>query len=124
LRVLKAGGKLISISGPPDPEFGRQIGTPPLVKGVMRMLSSGVRRKAKSRGVDYSFLFMKASGSQLHEITRLFDAGVIRPVIEFRGEASRDHIRQPGRRRVDGRPRHFDGGDGQGRHHLHQGHGP
>jgi NADPH:quinone reductase-like Zn-dependent oxidoreductase len=26
LRVLKPGGKLISISGPPDPEFARYLG--------------------------------------------------------------------------------------------------
>lgn len=82
LRVLKAGGKLISISGPPDPEFAREIGAPWFVKLIVRMLSSGVRRRAKSRGVGFSFLFMKASGSQLREITRLFDAGVIRPVVD------------------------------------------
>jgi NADPH:quinone reductase-like Zn-dependent oxidoreductase len=82
LRVLKSGGKLISISGPPDPEFGKVSGAPGFVKLVMRLLSSGIRRRAKSRGVSYSFLFMKANGSQLREITRLLDAGVIRPVVD------------------------------------------
>jgi alcohol dehydrogenase len=82
LRVLKRGGKLISISGPPDPEFGRESGAPGFVKLVMRLLSSGIRRKARSRGVGYAFLFMKANGSQLREITRLFDAGIIRPVVD------------------------------------------
>lgn len=82
LRILKAGGKLISISGPPDPEFGCEIAASGFVKLVMRLLSSGIRRKAKNRGVSFSFLFMKANGSQLREITRLFDAGVIRPVID------------------------------------------
>ena len=32
--------------------------------------------------MDYRFLFMRAEGSQLREITRLVDAGVIRPVID------------------------------------------
>jgi len=82
LRVLKRGGKLISISGPPDPEFGRDIKAPGFVRGVMRLLSSGIRRKAERRGVRYSFLFMKANGSQLREVTRLLDAGVIRPVVD------------------------------------------
>ena len=82
LRVLKGGGKLISISGPPDPAFGAEISAPGFVKLVMRLLSSGVRRKAKSRGVGYSFLFMKASGRQLGEIARILDAGAIRPVID------------------------------------------
>jgi len=82
LRVLKGGGQLISISGPPDPEFGREIGAPGFVKLVMRLLSWGIRRKAKGRGVGFSFLFMKANGSQLREITRLFEAGAIRPVVD------------------------------------------
>ena len=82
LHVLKPGGKLISISGPPDPAFGKESSAPVFVKLVMRLLSSGIRRRAKNRGVDYTFLFMKASGSQLREITRLFDAGAIRPVMD------------------------------------------
>jgi NADPH:quinone reductase-like Zn-dependent oxidoreductase len=82
LRVLKPGGKLISISGPPDPAFGKEIKAPGFVRLVMRLLSAGVRRKAQGLGVDFSFLFMKANGSQLRELTRLFDAGVVRPVVD------------------------------------------
>ena len=82
LRVLKRGGKLVSISGPPDPDFGEDIAAPVLVKLVMRALSSGIRRRAKARGVSYAFLFMKANGSQLREITRLIEAGAIRPVLD------------------------------------------
>ncbi len=82
LRVLKRGGKLISISGPPDPAFADRIGAAGLVKLVVRLLSAGIRRRAKSRGVDYAFLFMRANGRQLREITRLLEAGAIRPVID------------------------------------------
>ena len=82
LNVLKPGGKLISISGPPDAEFGMEINAPGFVKLVMRLLSSGIRRKAKRRGVNFSFLFMRANGSQLREMTRLFDAGFVRPVVD------------------------------------------
>ena len=82
LRTLKRGGKLISISGPPDPAFGRKIGAPGFVRLVMRMLSAGVRRNARRRDIDYGFLFMKADGNQLREITRLIEAGAIHPVID------------------------------------------
>jgi alcohol dehydrogenase len=82
LRVLKSGGKLISISGPPDPQFGEQIRSPWFVRLVMRLLSFGIRRKARRRNVTYSFLFMKASGRQLREIARLIESGVIRPVVD------------------------------------------
>jgi alcohol dehydrogenase len=82
LDVLRGGGKLISISGPPDPDFGRDIAASGVVRLVMRMLSAGIRRRARARGIAYSFLFMKASGAQLQEIARLIDAGAIRPVID------------------------------------------
>lgn len=82
LRVLKAGGRLISISGPPDPAFAEQFNLNPFLKLVMRLLSSGVRKKAKALGVNYSFLFMRAHGKQLSEISTLIESGVIRPVVD------------------------------------------
>ena len=82
LSVLKPGGKLISISGPPDPGFAEEIKAPWFVKQVMRVLSLGIRRKAKRRGVGFSFLFMKASGSQLRQITPLIESGAIRPGVD------------------------------------------
>jgi alcohol dehydrogenase len=47
-----------------------------------RLLSYGVRAHAKRRQVDYSFLFMRANGGQLAEITDLIDSGIIRPVVD------------------------------------------
>jgi len=82
LRVLKPGGTLISISGPPDPAFAKGIGAPWFVNLVVRMLSSRVRKRAARRGLRYFFLFMRASGHQLREITSLMNAGVIRPVVD------------------------------------------
>ena len=82
LAVLKPGGKLISISGPPDPAFAREIGASWIVRQALRALSWKIRRRARKHGVDYSFLFMRADGAQLAEIAKLVDAGSIRPVID------------------------------------------
>jgi NADPH:quinone reductase-like Zn-dependent oxidoreductase len=82
LRVLKPGGALISISGPPDPAFVRELPVPWFVKIIARLLSYGVRKEASRRGLNYSFLFMRANGQQLREITRHIEAGAIRPVID------------------------------------------
>ncbi|ENN84330.1 putative zinc-binding protein oxidoreductase [Rhizobium freirei PRF 81] len=82
LRVLKPGGKLISISGPPDPAFARQSSSGWLLRQVMRLLSAGIRRKSKRHGVTYSFVFMTANGAQLDQITSLIEAGAIRPVMD------------------------------------------
>jgi NADPH:quinone reductase-like Zn-dependent oxidoreductase len=82
LRVLKPGGIAIGIAGPPDPDFARQLGLRPPLRLVMALLSLKTRRAARRLGVRYSFLFMRASGAQLGEITKLIDAGVLRPVVE------------------------------------------
>lgn len=82
LKVLKPGGKLISISGPPDVAFAKEIGLSWFFKIIMRLLSFSIKQKAKKLNVDYSFLFMKAEGKQLTEITKLIEAGIIKPVID------------------------------------------
>ncbi|MGH7962058.1 MAG: NADP-dependent oxidoreductase [Burkholderiales bacterium] len=82
LRVLKPGGKLISISGPPDPDFAKDIGSTWIVGLAMRLLSYRIRRSAKRHHVSYSFLFMRPSGDQLREIGSLIDSGAIRPVVD------------------------------------------
>jgi len=82
LRILKPNGKVISISGPPDVDFAKQIGAPWFVKLIMKILSSGIRKKAKRLRVNFSFLFMRAEGNQLSEITLLINAGIIKPVMD------------------------------------------
>jgi NADPH:quinone reductase-like Zn-dependent oxidoreductase len=82
LRVLKPGGQLISISGPPDAAFARSIGASWVLRMMMGVLSYGIRSKAKRRQAHFSFLFMRANGDQLSEITSLIDDGIIRPVVD------------------------------------------
>jgi len=82
LRVLKPDGKLISISGPPDPDFATDIGSTWILRLAMRLLSYRIRRRAKRHHVSYSFLFMRPSGDQLREIGSLIDSGIIRPVVD------------------------------------------
>ena len=82
LQVLKPGGKLVSISGAPDPEFAAEMGLGWVMQQVMRLLSYRVRRQAKRLGVSYTFLFMKPSGEQLRSIGALIDSGVLRPVVD------------------------------------------
>ena len=81
LGVLRPGGLVIGINGPPDPAFASQLGKP-LLRPVMALLSRRIRRLARRNRVTYSFLFMRADGSQLREIAALADAGVLRPVID------------------------------------------
>jgi NADPH:quinone reductase-like Zn-dependent oxidoreductase len=82
LLVLKPGGHLISISGPPTPAFAEARGLAWPLKQVLRLLSLGIRNKAKKHGSHYSFVFMRADGAQLRQITSLVESGAIRPVVD------------------------------------------
>jgi NADPH:quinone reductase-like Zn-dependent oxidoreductase len=82
LQVLKPGGTVISVTGPPDPAFAKEIGANPVIRLAIAALSFRIRRRARRHKVTYSYLFMKASGDQLRELTALIDAGIIRPVVD------------------------------------------
>ena len=81
MTVLKPGGLAISVVGPPDPAFAAQVGKP-LLRPVMALLSSKVRRRARRLGVRYSFLFMRADGARLATLAGLYDTGALRPVLD------------------------------------------
>lgn len=81
-RILKSGGKVVSISGPPDTDFAKEIGLSWFMKTAIFFLSRKAKKQAKKLNVDYSFLFMQANGKQLSEIGKLIEAGVIRPIID------------------------------------------
>lgn len=105
LRVLKPGGKLVSISGPPDPDFARDLGSSWMLRQVMRLLSYRIRKKARHHRVSYSFLFMKANGDQLRQIGRLIDSGSIRPVVDrvFAFESTNEALAYVERGRAKGK---------------------
>jgi NADPH:quinone reductase-like Zn-dependent oxidoreductase len=82
LQILKPGGHLISISGPPTPAFAVARGLAWPFRQVLRLLSFGIRNKAKKNGGQYTFVFMRADGAQLREITSLIESGAIRLVVD------------------------------------------
>lgn len=81
LRVLRRGGRVVGISGPPDPTFAREAGLNPVLRLAITALSRKVRKQAARLGVAYEFLFMAPSGEQLREIAALVDSGVLRPQV-------------------------------------------
>ncbi|MDR6490636.1 alcohol dehydrogenase [Paraburkholderia terricola] len=105
LRVLKPGGKLIGIAGPPDPDFAKEIGASLFLKTAMRFLSYRIRKAAKRHDVSYSFLFMRANGEQLGQIAALVDAGAIKPVIDrvFPFESTNEALAYVEKGRVKGK---------------------
>lgn len=78
IATLKQGGIAIGIAGPPDPAYAESNNAPAVIKLVIKLLSSKVRKAAKSRSTSYKFLFVTANGSQLERIAHLVEQGIIR----------------------------------------------
>ncbi|MEI4279291.1 NADP-dependent oxidoreductase [Klenkia terrae] len=80
--VLRRGGQVVGVKGPPDRAFAKSLGLSPVLQTVMGVLSLRTNRRARKAGVRYSFLFMHSSGAQLEQIAALVDDGVLRPVVD------------------------------------------
>jgi len=82
MQILKSGGKIVSISGPPDMNYAKENNLSFFMKTAIYFLSRKVRKIAHKLNIHYSFLFMEANGKQLSEITKLVEDGKIHPVID------------------------------------------
>ncbi|KQN62916.1 MULTISPECIES: NADP-dependent oxidoreductase [unclassified Erwinia] len=81
-RILKPGGKIISLIGPLDAAFARERGLNVVLRLVFGLMSRKIMRLAKQRGLTYSFLFVDPDGGQLSQISKLIEAEQIIPVVD------------------------------------------
>ncbi len=82
LKILKPGGTLVTLSGPPTPEFAKEIGLGWHLQILTSLLSLSARRTAKKLNVNFKFLYMRAEGNQLGEIAKLIEADNIKPTVD------------------------------------------
>ena len=81
-KLVKRGGAVISLSGPPDRDFARREGAGWLVRMVLWLMSRKVYAASAEAGASYCWFFTEPSGDQLREIAALVDSGAIKPVID------------------------------------------
>ncbi len=81
-KVVKRGGAVISLSGPPDRDFARREGKGFLVRAAVWLMSRKVYAASAEAGASYCWFFTEPSGEQLREIAGLVDGGAIKPVID------------------------------------------
>jgi alcohol dehydrogenase len=79
---VKAGGVVVSIGSTPSAAFARSWGLNPLIVLVIRAMSRKATAAARRHGARFEYLFMRADGAQLSEITRLLERGAIKPLVD------------------------------------------
>lgn len=80
--ILKPGGHLLSVVGPPDYKFAKSLGLNVFLKCLCTLLGWKVTKLSKKTGTNYTFVFAESSGKQLTEIATLVESGKIRPVVD------------------------------------------
>jgi len=81
-KVVKRGGAVISLSGPPDRDFARREGAGLLVRVAVWLMNRKVYAACEKAGASYCWFFTEPNGDQLREIAGLVEAGAIKPVID------------------------------------------
>src|SRR5881396_3785047 len=79
---VKAGGVVVSIGSTPSAAFARSWGLNPIIVLAIMVISRKATAAARRHNARYEYLFMRADGPQLGEITRLVERGVIKPLVD------------------------------------------
>jgi NADPH:quinone reductase-like Zn-dependent oxidoreductase len=80
--ILKRGGHLLSVVGPPDAKFAKKAGLNLFLQLLCGLLAWKVSKLSKKTGAQYTFVFAKPDGRQLDEIRILVENGKIKPVVD------------------------------------------
>lgn len=81
-KIIKPGGKVVSIAGLPNKQFGKEFGVPLWKQFAFGFVTRKLTKLEKQTGVSYTFLFMKPSGAQLDVLSQLIESDTIKPVID------------------------------------------
>jgi alcohol dehydrogenase len=81
-KVVKRGGTVISLSGPPDRDFARREGAGMLVRVAVWLMGRKVYAASEKAEAAYCWFFTESNGEQLRDIAALIDRGAIKPVID------------------------------------------
>jgi len=79
---VKAGGVVVSIGNTPSAAFARSWGLNPILVLAIKVISRKATAAARRHKARFEYLFMRADGAQLAEITRLVEQGAIKPLVD------------------------------------------
>lgn len=106
LSVLRKGGRLLSLRSIPNRKYAERNGLPFFKKWLVTAAGAYFDYKAWKQGKEYRFMFVRADGQQLEEVTRIVEKNHIRPKISsqtFTIEQTADALRYQSQGHPDGK---------------------
>lgn len=73
-RILKEGGRLVSLRGLPNGRFARRAGLPAMKRALFGIAGRKFDKMAARKNQTYDFVFVHEDGAQLAQVARLFPA--------------------------------------------------
>lgn len=84
LSVIRPGGRLLSLRAVPNKRFTKNHNLPFWKRKLFSIVGAKYDRLAMKHGVNYHFMFVRADGTQLKEITKIIEDNNLVPTIEPR----------------------------------------
>jgi NADPH:quinone reductase-like Zn-dependent oxidoreductase len=81
-KVIKNGGKVVSISGPLDSVTAQAFGLNPIIRFVLAVQRRKITKALKAKSALYRFLLMNPDGAQLRDLADMITSNTIRPVVD------------------------------------------
>jgi len=81
-RVVRRGGRIVSIASIPDPETIRDMEVALPIRAALWLANWPFRRLASRYGVNYRYWFMRPDGKQLDILADLVRQGRLKPIID------------------------------------------
>lgn len=81
-RVLRPGGRLVTVVGMPDRAFAKAMGLPAPLGWLFHWMNRNQRAMAQRSGTNFDYLFMRPCGKQLAQIADLIAQDVVKPVLD------------------------------------------
>jgi NADPH:quinone reductase-like Zn-dependent oxidoreductase len=105
IRVVKRGGKIITIAGHHDDATLKKVGVAKLFRILFQIKGSLLMLRIKRKDVYYKHVWSYPNQESLNYITKLIEAGEIRPVIDrvFRFEEAINALRYLQSKRAKGK---------------------
>jgi NADPH:quinone reductase-like Zn-dependent oxidoreductase len=80
--VIKPGGSVVSVAGPPDREFIEKFAKGFMLRTAMKLMSRRVFAKARKNRANYYRFMTESDGHALSHLLPMIESGQIKPVID------------------------------------------
>lgn len=82
LSILKPGGRLLSLRNGPNKLFAKNHGLPYWKQMLFALAGAKYDSKAKKKGVQYRFIFVRSDGAQLEKLKKIIEDNAIAPAVD------------------------------------------